>query len=71
MSVHMNVKIRLGPLVTVDINGANCGEIIEALHGHHELNKILDSMCSDLAERIYPEGHEMHAESEHEVEHES
>ena len=56
MAVHMTLKVWLGPLVSLDITGANCAEITEALRGHEELNRVLDAMCSDLAERIYPEG---------------
>jgi hypothetical protein len=56
MAVHVTLRVRLGPLVTLDITGGNCTEIMEALRGHEELNRLLDAMCSDLAERIYPEG---------------
>lgn len=64
MAVHMTLKVRLGPLVSLDITGGNCAEIAEALKGHEELNRILDAMCSDLAERIYPEGMEQESKEE-------
>ncbi len=55
MSSHLSLKIRLGPLVSLEVGGDNCHEIREALKGFNELNKQLDAMCSDLAERVYPE----------------
>lgn len=56
MSVHITLKVRFGPLVSFEVTGQNCKEIFEALKGYEELNRQLDSMCSDLAGRIYPEG---------------
>lgn len=56
MSVHISLKIRFGPLVSFEVTGQNCKEIFEALKGYEELNRQLDSMCTDLAARIYPEG---------------
>jgi hypothetical protein len=64
MAVHMTLKVWLGPLVSLDITGGNCAEITEALRGHEELNRVLDAMCSDLAERIYPEGMEPEGKDE-------
>lgn len=55
MSASMNLKIRLGPLVSLEVNGDNCEEIRNALEGFEKLNKQVDAMCSDLAERMYPE----------------
>lgn len=56
MSASMNLKIRLGPLVTLEVSGNNCDEIHKALEGFDKLNQKIDAMCSDLAERIYPDG---------------
>lgn len=58
MSVSLTLKIRLGPLVSLEVNGNNCEEISEALKGFEILNRQIDAMCSDLAERVYPEGME-------------
>ena len=55
MSASMNLKIRLGPLVSLEIHGDNCEEIRSALEGFEKLNQQVDAMCSDLAERMYPE----------------
>lgn len=63
---RMTLRIRLGPLVFFQVEGENCREIAQALHGFDELNKTVDAMCSDLAERVYPEGleTERHPKSE-------
>lgn len=55
MSASMTLKVRLGPLVTLEIAGDNCEEICAALSGFEPLNRQIDAMCSDLAERMYPE----------------
>lgn len=55
MSASMSLKIRLGPLVTLEVSGDNCEEIHNALEGFAKLNSKIDAMCSDLAERMYPE----------------
>lgn len=55
MSASMNLKIRLGPLVSLEVHGDNCEEIRAALEGFEKLNQQVDAMCSDLAERMYPE----------------
>lgn len=54
----MTLRIRVGPLVEIQVNGQNSKEIANALEGFEELNKRVDAMCSDLAERVYPEGME-------------
>lgn len=56
MSASITLNIRLGPMVTFRIDGANCTEILQALEGFAELNRRIDEMCSDLGERMYPEG---------------
>lgn len=56
MAASMVLRVRLGPLVFFEVEGENCREIIDALEGFEELNCKVDAMCSDLAERVYPEG---------------
>jgi hypothetical protein len=56
MAVSITLSIRLGPLVSLKITGQNCQELAKALEGHEHLNKHVDALCSDLAERICPEG---------------
>ena len=56
MAASIVLNIRLGPMVTFRIEGDNCQEILEALEGFTELNQRIDEMCSDLGERMYPEG---------------
>ena len=51
---NMTLKIRLGPLVSFEVEGENCTEIAEALKGFDDLNQMVDAMCSDLADRVYP-----------------
>lgn len=49
------MSLQLGPMVKIDIEGENCSEISEALHGFENLNKTVDAMFSDLAKRVFPE----------------
>ena len=56
MSASIVLKIRLGPLVYFEVEGDNCTEISEALQGYQTLNQQINDMCSDLAERVYPDG---------------
>lgn len=53
---RMSLRIRLGPLVYVQVDGESCEELSAALEGFEELNTKVDAMCSDLAERVYPGG---------------
>ena len=55
MASTINFTIRLGPLVTLELAGDNCNEISEALNGFETLNQQINSMCSELAESIYPQ----------------
>jgi hypothetical protein len=50
----MTLRIRLGPLVSFEVEGDNCSELADALGDFDRLNKTVDAMCSDLAERVYP-----------------
>jgi hypothetical protein len=56
MKARMILKIRLGPFVTVEIDGESCADIASALEGFEHLNERIDAMCSDLVERVYPDG---------------
>jgi hypothetical protein len=64
MSARLNLKIRLGPLVTLELSGDNCEEIRGALEGFQPLNQELDAICSDLADRMYPEEPEQREQSD-------
>jgi hypothetical protein len=55
---NITMSIRLGPMVTFQVQGRNCSEINAALKGFEQLNRTVDAMFSDLAKRVYPEaGH--------------
>jgi hypothetical protein len=56
MPANIILTIRLGPLVSFRIQGNSCLELLEALQGFDRLNERVDEMCSDLGERMYPEG---------------
>jgi hypothetical protein len=56
MAASITLSIRLGPMVSLRISGQSCQELAKALEGYDELNVRIDSMCGNLAERIYPEG---------------
>lgn len=56
MSASITLKVRLGPLVSFEVRGESCGELAEALQGYEKLNVLIDALCSDLAERVYPGG---------------
>lgn len=50
------ITLHLGPMVKIDIEGASCPEIAEALSGFEALNETIDGMFSDLARRVFPDG---------------
>jgi hypothetical protein len=56
MAAQISLSIRLGPMVSLKIIGQSCHELANALEGYGDLNVRVDALCSDLAERIYPEG---------------
>ncbi len=68
MPASITLNIRLGPLVSLKIMGESCHELAHALEGYDHLNTRLNALCSDLAERIYPEGIDEDAEPEHDGE---
>ena len=49
------MSMRIGPMVHFEIEGQSCVEIAQALEGFEKLNTTVDSMFSDLAERVYPD----------------
>ena len=53
---RINLSIRLGPMVHFEVQGENCLQITEALKGFEQLNQIVETMFSDLAGRVYPDG---------------
>jgi hypothetical protein len=53
---RINLTIRLGPMVHFEMQGESCKELIVALEGFDQLNSMVDSMFSDLAQRVYPDG---------------
>jgi len=53
---RISITLNLGPMVRFDIEGASCTEIAAALAGFEELNQTVDSMFSDLAQRVFPDG---------------
>jgi hypothetical protein len=53
---NITLTIRLGPMVSFQVEGRNCTEINAALRGFEQLNRTVDAMFSDLAKRVYPEG---------------
>ena len=55
---RINLTIRLGPMVHFEMQGESCKELVLALEGFDQLNSIVDSMFSDLAQRVYPGGDE-------------
>lgn len=68
MPASITLNIRLGPLVSLKIMGESCHELAHALEGYDHLNTRLNALCSDLAERIYPEGMEEESEQEQDAE---
>jgi len=57
-AANITLSIRLGPMVSFQVQGRNCGEINAALKGFEQLNRTVDAMFSDLAKRVYPDaGH--------------
>ncbi|HRC44759.1 MAG TPA: hypothetical protein PLT27_11950 [Nitrospira sp.] len=66
MAASMILRIKLGPFVSFEVEGENCEEICQSLKGFEKLNERVDSMCSDLVDRLYPEGLAVESEAEQE-----
>jgi hypothetical protein len=49
------MRMQLGPLVSIQIEGSTCREIAEALTGYEQLNKQIEGLCSGLADKVYPD----------------
>jgi hypothetical protein len=62
----ITVRVQLGPLVSVQVEGHNCKEVSEALVGYEHLTKQVEGLCSGLAEKVYPE-----EERDHKDDHDS
>jgi hypothetical protein len=62
MSANIVFRLHIGPMVEIQIEGANCHEISEALEGYEHLNRQVEGLCSGLAENAYPESDEEPAE---------
>jgi hypothetical protein len=56
MPASVTFRIRVGPWVFFQIDGPNCKEVASAMDGYEDLNKKIDAMFSDLAQKIYPDG---------------
>lgn len=64
--MSVNIRIRLGPMAEIEAAGKNCQELVDNLKGWHELNGIVETLCSDLAGRMYPESpSDAHTPDEH------
>jgi len=55
MPANIILKMQIGPMVSLQIEGHTCREISEALEGYERLNHQVEHMCSTLAEAAYPE----------------
>ncbi|MBN2035141.1 MAG: hypothetical protein JW768_00230 [Chitinispirillaceae bacterium] len=54
----LTLKIQIGPMVSIEAEGDSCDEITASLQGWERLNKQVQGLCTDLAERVYPEAEE-------------
>ena len=55
MPANITLKMQIGPMVIIQIDGHSCHEISEALEGYEKLNHQIEHLCSRLAEAAYPE----------------
>jgi hypothetical protein len=55
MTAQISMKVQIGPMVSLQIDGHSCKEISEALEGWERLNHQLEGLCGGLAENAYPE----------------
>jgi hypothetical protein len=51
----VSIRIRLGPMADIEASGKNCVELVDNLKGWQELNGVVETLCGDLAQRMYPE----------------
>jgi hypothetical protein len=58
MPANIILKVQIGPMVLLQIEGHNCREIAAALEGYERLNHQVEGLCGGLAEKIYPEEEE-------------
>jgi hypothetical protein len=63
MSGQITITLNIGPMVVLEAEGKNCEEIAEALKGWEKLNPQVEKLCTDLAERVYPEENNPSSES--------
>ena len=64
MPANITLKMQIGPMVIIQIEGHSCHEISEALEGYERLNHQVEHMCSRLAEAAYPETDGRHPKGE-------
>jgi hypothetical protein len=55
MAANITLRMQIGPMVVIQIDGHSCQEISEALEGYERLNHQVEHLCSRLAEAAYPE----------------
>ena len=67
MPANITLKMQIGPMVSIQIEGQNCREISDALEGYERLNRQVEDMCSTLAEAVYPEPEGASATAKEEV----
>ena len=52
MAANITLRMQIGPMVVIQIDGHSCQEISEALEGYERLNHQVEHMCSRLAEAL-------------------
>ena len=55
MPANIILKMQIGPMVSLQVEGHTCREISEALEGYERLNHQVEHLCSTLAEAAYPD----------------
>lgn len=64
MPANITLKMQIGPMVVIQIEGHSCREISEALEGYERLNHQVENLCSRLADAAYPETEGQHKKGE-------
>lgn len=54
MTAQISLKVQIGPMVSLQIEGHSCKEISEALSGYELLNRQIEGLCGGLADNAYP-----------------